>query len=291
MTKPEWLDKSEYPFDSHYFDTDRGKMHYIDEGKGKPLVFLHGNPDWSFSYRNVIKSLKEHYRCIAPDYLGFGLSDKPVDFGYQPWLLAHAIHQLIHYLDLTDITLVVNDWGGPIGFDFTIRNPERVSSLVIMNTWMWPLNHYSSFVLFSRLMSGKSGKFLTGQLNLFVKVLVWLAVYDKKSFTDNIHRHYRMPFDESQKRVATIQLPHFLISGRDWFKELWENRSTIQSKQNLLIWGLKDPAFGKHFLEAWQSILPNANVLPLSKAAHFPQECQSKQVTHAIRQMLTGSPN
>lgn len=286
MAKPEWLDHSEYPFQSRYFDTDQGRMHYIDEGQGKPVVFLHGNPDWSFSFRNVINGLKAHYRCIAPDYLGFGLSDKPVDFSYKPWLLARNVEQLLLFLDLTNVTLVINDWGGPIGFHFAIRNPERVSNLVIMNTWMWPLNQYPLFALFSRFMSGYTGKLLTGQLNVFAKWLVWLAIYDKKRFNGNIHKHYQMPFAKKWERIASIQLPRFLLEGKDWFTELYENRDAIQSKNSLLIWGLKDPAFGRYFLEAWQEILPSARVLTFSRAGHFPHECQSMQVRDAIAALL-----
>jgi haloalkane dehalogenase len=115
MSDTSWIDRNEYPFASHYFETPAGKLHYVDEGKGQPVVMLHGNPTWSFLYRNLIKQLSPHYRCIAPDHIGFGLSDKPVDWSYLPEEHAKNLAALIEHLGLKDITLVVGDWGGPIG--------------------------------------------------------------------------------------------------------------------------------------------------------------------------------
>jgi haloalkane dehalogenase len=133
---PDWLNRNDYPFTSRYFDAPAGRMHYLDEGSGDPILFVHGNPVWSFVYRHLIKSLCGSYRCIAPDHLGFGLSDKPAHWSYLPEEHAKNLELLLESLNLERITLVINDWGGPIGISYAIRHPERVRNLVITNSWL-----------------------------------------------------------------------------------------------------------------------------------------------------------
>ncbi|MFO8051958.1 MAG: alpha/beta fold hydrolase [Thermoplasmatota archaeon] len=110
MEFPDWLNRDEYPFSSHYYRTPVGRMHYIDEGEGPPVVFFHGNPSWSFQFRNIIKDLPRDHRCIAPDLIGFGLSDKPPKWTYLPEDHARYIEEFLESLDLKDITIVVGDW-------------------------------------------------------------------------------------------------------------------------------------------------------------------------------------
>ncbi len=132
-----WLDKSEYPFSSNYADINGQKMHYIDEGKGETILFVHGTPSWSFDYRNVIKKLKENHRCIAVDHIGFGLSDKPEYYDYSTQNHSKTLEKFVFKKQLEDITLVVHDFGGAIGLNFAIKYPERVKRLVILNSWLW----------------------------------------------------------------------------------------------------------------------------------------------------------
>lgn len=124
--RPDWLNQTEYPFAAHYFDTPQGKMHYVDEGDGEPTVLLHGNPGWSFKYREIIKAMSPTHRCIAPDYLGFGLSDKPADWDYLPVNHNQHVEALLDSLNLNDITFVFNDWGGP--FAMSLRSNIRKRS-------------------------------------------------------------------------------------------------------------------------------------------------------------------
>lgn len=283
---PEWLDKERYPFQANYFHVPAGALHYVDEGHGKPIVFLHGNPDWSFTYRKVMKILRPQFRCIAPDHIGFGLSAKPANWSYHPQAHAENLEKLLLRLDLKDICLVVNDWGGPIGFDFLVKHPERVTGVVILNTWMWPLRNYPLFRLFSRLMSGKTGRLLTGKLNIFTKILVRLAVHQKAAFTGKVHRHYQKPCDSPDKRIGSIILPRYLQDATPWFQNLYDNRAILQEKRCLLIWGMKDPAFRPYFLKKWQEILPEAPVYKLSKAGHYPQECQTEVVIKLLKDLL-----
>ncbi|MGI9610577.1 MAG: alpha/beta fold hydrolase, partial [Acidimicrobiia bacterium] len=142
-----------YPFVSRWFESSVGPVHYIDEGAGRPLLLMHGNPDWSFLYRKMIPLLAPHFRCIAMDYPGFGLSPHPVDYGYLPSNHAPIVTELVEHLDLQDTILVGQDWGGPIGFDVASRLPERFTGLVAGNTMMWASTPFLMQSTFSRMMS------------------------------------------------------------------------------------------------------------------------------------------
>ena len=122
-----WLNTVEYPFATRQFDTGDGWMSYVDHGRGRPIVFLHGNPTWSYLYRHLITDLSANYRCIAPDLLGYGLSDKPQHIDYRPDAQARRFAALMDYLNLDDVTLVVQCAGGPIGMSWALDQPKRVS--------------------------------------------------------------------------------------------------------------------------------------------------------------------
>jgi haloalkane dehalogenase len=274
------------PWPSCWFPSTDGWLHYVDEGKGKVIVFLHGNPDWSFSYRKVIKSLRSYYRCLALDHLGFGYSAKPLAANYHPQAHSDRLAAWIHELDLQDICLVLNDWSGPIGLAYAQSYPERVERLVLMNTWMWPLSSYWLFPTFSWLMSGKSGRLLAGYGNLFSGLLLWLAIYQKSAFLRRIHQCYKEPYRTPDERIAHYTMPYHLMAANDWFQSLYENRSFIAQKPTALIWGMKDPAFRPVFLKTWEKMWPEAKITRLHKAGHFPQEDQPESVVSAIFQLM-----
>jgi haloalkane dehalogenase len=122
----DWVDRNEYPFRSHYLSTEHGDLHYVDEGSGEVILFVHGNPTWSFMYRHLIKGLSAGFRCVAPDHIGFGLSDKPFDVSYLPQFHAENLERFIDRRGLKDITLVIHDWGGAIGMSYALNHPENV---------------------------------------------------------------------------------------------------------------------------------------------------------------------
>jgi len=124
-----WLDRAEYPFENNYFELSIGKIHYIDEGKGEPIVMVHGNPGWSFEFRNIVKELSKTHRCIAPDHIGFGLSNKPYDWDFLPKSHAQNFELFMDSLNLDKITLVVIDWGGPIGLSYALKHPEKIKKI------------------------------------------------------------------------------------------------------------------------------------------------------------------
>src|SRR3954462_3492603 len=139
-TLPDWIDRAEYPFEIRTLTLSDGEMSYVDEGSGPVLMFVHGTPTWSFEFRHLIKSLSGRYRCIAPDHLGFGLSSRPARFAYTPEAHAAALREFVDQLGLDRITLIVHDFGGPIGLPLALDAPSRVECVIILNSWAWPLN-------------------------------------------------------------------------------------------------------------------------------------------------------
>ena len=139
--RPDWVSDDLFPFESRFLDLPPDhRMHYIDEGEGEPIVFVHGNPAWSFEFRHPVRELRSEFRCVALDHIGFGLSSRSARReDHRPQSHAQRLAALLDHLDLRDITLFMNDWGGPIGLDFARRHPERVKRLVIANTWCWPV--------------------------------------------------------------------------------------------------------------------------------------------------------
>ena len=162
---PVWLDRSLYPFTSRYFDSADGRLHYVDEGAGSPVLFVHGTPTWSFLYRHLVTRLAPRHRVVAVDHLGFGLSDKPAAAPYEPRDHARRLVALLDSLDLSGVTLVVHDFGGPIGLSAALARPERIDRLVLFNSWMWPVDDDPAIARGARVAGSRLGRLLYRHLN------------------------------------------------------------------------------------------------------------------------------
>jgi haloalkane dehalogenase len=138
VKRPFEVDSVEYPFEDYWLPYREGYIHYIDEGQGPTVLLLHGNPTWSYLYRNVIKELRSDCRLLALDYPGFGMSKAPSQYGFTPQEQSDAVENLIQRLNLKHIVLVGQDWGGPIGLRYAVRHRENLRGIVVMNTWAWP---------------------------------------------------------------------------------------------------------------------------------------------------------
>jgi pimeloyl-ACP methyl ester carboxylesterase len=160
-----WFDASEYPFESKYLQIGPHQMHYIDEGKGPTILFVHGTPTWSFLYRKQIKALSGSFRCVAMDHIGFGLSEKPEDALYSPEWHSQNLEKLVDTLKLKDITLVVHDFGGPIGLSFAIRRPDLVTKVVLLNTFLWETANNPAAQKVNRIVRSALGRFLYLRMN------------------------------------------------------------------------------------------------------------------------------
>lgn len=286
MTRPDWIDRTEYPFASHYFQTVAGKLHYVDEGSGEAVVMLHGNPTWSFLYRKLIKRLSPNYRCIAPDYIGFGLSDKPTDWSYLPEEHAKNLDALIAHLGLKDITLVVGDWGGPIGMQYAVDHPQNVKRLVVTNTWAWPVDKDFHYVSFSALMGGLIGRFLIRHFNFFVNSFMRVAFGDKRKLGEHAHRHYRNALPTAASRKGCHVFPKQIVASTPWLEKVWRKMGLLKDKPALLVWGMKDVAFREKELKRWQTTLPNSITLRLNMVGHFIPEEAPDELGEAVENFL-----
>jgi haloalkane dehalogenase len=163
VMRPSWIDQELFPFESRFLEVDGTRVHYIDEGQGPVFLALHGNPTWSFLYRHIIDGLKDRFRCLALDYPGFGLSTAPPGYRYTVAEHAKVVEGFVTRLGLDGITLMGQDWGGPIGLSVAIRHPERFRALVIGNTFGWPVQGDKTFEWFSKLIGSRFPRRAAGQ--------------------------------------------------------------------------------------------------------------------------------
>jgi haloalkane dehalogenase len=263
-------------------------MHYIDHGNGEPFLFVHGIPTWSFLYRNLIRGLSQEYRCIAPDLIGFGLSEKPVDFSQSPLSHCHNLTRLIDHLGLDGITLVLHNYGGPIGLSYAIDHPERIRRIILFNTWMYDLGGDHAIEKACRPIGGPMGHMLFVNMNQAPRAALSLAS-DRKHVTPEFVNALRGPYESKAAREnAWLAAKHVLDSGA-FFADLWMSREKLLGKPMLLVWGTKDPLWGeKHLNKIWHEF-PLAEVEKFSDSGHFPMEEKPAQVYGVVQKFASGA--
>ncbi|GJF12019.1 haloalkane dehalogenase 2 [Mycolicibacterium cyprinidarum] len=210
-------DRDLYPFTSRWFDSSNGRVHYIDEGSGPPIVFCHGNPTWSFLYRNIITGLRDQFRCIAPDYLGFGLSDRPSGYGYTVEEHAQIVGELVDSLGLDGYLSMGQDWGGPISMAVDTVRADRVRGIVLGNTWFWPTDKLH-MKLFSKVMSSRPMQSAILNRNFFVERLI--PVGTTRTLTPSEMQHYRAVQPSPQTRKGVAELPKQILAARPLLQRL-----------------------------------------------------------------------
>jgi pimeloyl-ACP methyl ester carboxylesterase len=287
MTKEkyEWLDRQEYPFNSRYMNLSGQQLHYIDEGHGETIVFVHGTPSWSFDFRKVIVELRRRYRCVAPDHIGFGLSDKPAHYDYSIKQHADTLEQFIGQMGLTNITLVLHDFGGPIGFHYALKYPENVKSIVVMNSWLWDFSDEPVFKNFRKIINSPITPFLYKQLNFSPKYLLPKS-FGKKRPSRKILKHYTSPFANSSQRNGALAFARSLVNDQHWFESLWQKKQLLQHMPILFIWGMKDRFIQPAFLDKFLKGFSESSIKKLDDCGHFPQEENPQEVTAAIQAFL-----
>lgn len=283
---PSWLDREAYPFAPHFAEVDGGQMHYVDEGTGEPILFVHGTPSWSFLYRHLIKELRADHRCVAPDHIGFGLSAKPPGWGYSFAEHARNLAALIERLDLGQFTLVAHDLGGPIALAYALDHPERIARLALFNTYMWPMEGEFAVPPVGKLFGGPIGRFLYLQMNVSARSLLPMIYGDRAKLTPAIHSQYLGPFPTPADRHGMYAFARQVAAGSPWCAGLWERREALAGIPAQLIWGMKDVAFGPKYLARWREALPQAQVLELPQAGHFAQEEAPAEALAALRRLL-----
>ena len=264
-----------------------GEMHYEDQGSGPVILFVHGTPTNSYEYRHVIAALSKRFRCIAPDHLGFGQSSRPASFAYSPEAHAAVLKEFVEKLDLRDITLVVHDFGGPIGLPLALAGHSRVTRLIMMNTWAWPIDDDPKMARGAKFIGGAMGRMLYRYANASLTLIMPSAYGDKKKLTKEVHQKYLDVFRDRDARVLVLYaLAKALLQSRAHYQSLLDRIDRLSRIPVLIVWGMKDSAFQPYQLDRWQRVLPSARVERIDGAGHWPHEEEPARVIAAIDAFL-----
>jgi len=276
-------DAALFPFESRWFDGAGPRIHYVDEGKGRPVVMFHGNPTWSFLYRKVINELKGEFRCIAMDYPGFGLSERPPGYGYTSAEHAQVIGKLVDHLGLDSFIVVGQDWGGPIGMTVALERAPRVAGMVFANTWYWPAQ--GSLATFSVVMSSPPLQWLILNRNSFVNFIMPRSV--ATPMDPKVFKTYQDAQPSPEARRGVAEFPRQIRSARPMLEHLATTApKELGAKPIELVWAMKDPAFGNPaVLARWKRDFPSANVTQIAGANHYIQEDAPEAVAAAVRRV------
>ncbi len=290
-----------YPFPEHHLDLDGLRYHYVDEGNigdgRSPMVMVHGNPSWSFYYRNLIKAFSNSHRCIAMDHIGCGRSDKPSDDRYEYTLRRRIddLARLIDHLELERITLVVHDWGGMIGMGWATRFPQRVERILVLNTAAFHLPRGSSIPFSLKLARtpGLGGLLVRG-LNGFSLAANRLCV-SRKPMPPDVSRGYLAPYDSWRNRIAVhrfVQDIPLAPSDRAYavVSETADKLGLLVEKPMMICWGGKDFVFGRAYLAEWIRRFPDARVHQFADAGHYVLEDAGDEIADLLGDFTGSDP-
>jgi haloalkane dehalogenase len=278
----------DYSFEPHYLEQDGLRMHYVDEGRGDPVLLFHGEPTWSFLYRKVIPPLVRVGRVLAPDYFGFGRSDKPVEAGWYSYDSHYAsIERFVEELELRDLTLVIHDWGGPLGLRLAVEQPARVARLVITNTGLYagrpPSDEWLRFREFVRRVG----------TDLEPGRLVRISCVNDVS--DDVVAGYDAPHPTPESKTGLVAFPELVPTEPEHpsVAAMLRVREALARwrKPALVIFSDSDPIFSPRVGERFAELIPGAEVgEPLAGAGHFLQEDRGEELGERIARWLRGDP-
>lgn len=272
-------DPTLYPFESRWFDSSAGRMHYIDEGTGTPILFCHGNPTWSFLYRGIVSRLRDRFRCIAVDYLGFGLSEHPESYGYTIEEHARTTGELVDHLGLDGFIVMGQDWGGPVSLAVATARAGRVSGVVLGNTWFWPSG--LTLRLFSRFLGTGLMQRKILEDNFFVERI--MPAGSAKTLSELERAHYRRVQPSPTARRGIALMPKQLIGATPLLERLSrEVPEKLGSKPALITWGMKDIGFRPAMITKMRAAFDDVVVLELPRAKHYIQEDAPAEIAEAI---------
>ena len=287
---PDWL-QPEYPFQPHNYVTPRGaRMSYLDEGprSDEAVLMVHGNPTWSYYYRGLVRALRPAHRCIVPDHIGMGLSDKPAHYPYTLETRIADLEALVSSLGLKRVHLVVHDWGGAIGFGFAARHPELVGRIVILNTAA-----FTSDRIPARIAVCKApwlGPLLVRGANGFAWPATWMAMH-RRTLTPEEKRGYLLPYDRWATRVAVSAFVQDIPLENvhpTWvtLQAVEQGLAQFGSHPILIAWGGRDFCFNDSFLARWRETYPQARVHRIADAGHYVLDDAREEVVPMIQEFL-----
>lgn len=272
-----WLNTAQYPFATREFDSGEGWMSYVDHGRGRPIVFVHGSMTWSFLWRHLIRAYSVGYRCVAPDHLGFGLSDKPeqtrrsrTDYG--PVGASRRFSALMDHLNLKDVTLVMHDFGGPVGLHWAMENPHRVRDLVFFNSWMWSLDRNLGAQRLAKLYGNPINQFYYRILNASPGFILPTLFADRHRLPRPTQMQYMGPFLRQVDRDGVYGLVESWRTGSAFYDSLWARRGEVAHKKTMLLWGMKDPLFGPDALERFREAFRESTTITFPTGRFLPEE-------------------
>jgi len=284
-----------YPFESRYISAGPWRYHYLDEGAGEPIVMVHGNPTWSFYFRNLVLALRGEVRCVVPDHIGCGLSDKPPDDGYDYRLERRVddLERLLDHLGLQrGVTLVLHDWGGMIGMACALRKPERIARLVLLNTAAFLLPTGKRLPMRLRLLrdGGPLAAAAVRGFNLFSRAATVMAT--AKGLAPDVRAGLTAPYDSWRNRIATLRFVQDIPlrpgdASYDLVRSVDENLHRFAGLPTLICWGMKDFVFDVHFLAEWRRRFPNAAVHEFPDAGHYVLEDAGDRIAPLVRDFLS----
>ncbi len=280
---------AEYPFSPKSFATEDGHvMSYLDEGEGPVLVLLHGNPSWSYLYRNVVSLLSDRYRVIVPDHIGCGFSEKPAEFSYKLQDHIKNIEALLEHLEIESCTLGMHDWGGAIGMGWATKYSTKIKGLVIFNTAAFRSKRIPLRINICRIPL--LGRLLVQGFNCFAACAVHMAVENK--MVQNVAKAFVTPYNNWRNRIAThrfiLDIP---LSEKhpsySQLKEVEEGLVNLQEKPMIIFWGGKDFCFNDSFYKEWQRRFPKADCHYYPDAGHYVLEDAFDKIKTPLQQFLS----
>ncbi|MFT7580527.1 MAG: haloalkane dehalogenase [Myxococcota bacterium] len=275
------IDRALFPYASRFLTLKDGtRIHYVDEGEGPVLLLLHGNPTWSFLYRKIIANMRKDHRCVALDYPGYGLSSAPIGEPFSPAHLSEVVGEFVEALDLQEVTVMVQDWGGPIGLAFAIANAERVRGFVIGNTFAWPLEGKGQ-KWFSAIMGGPVGRSITWAFQGVARFFLRKGV--SRPIDPGVRAMYLAPFRSRSRRKVTHHAPKQLTAAKPFLTQLAQGLPELSHKPALLVWGEDDFAFRQPERLRFERLFTNHETVLLQRAGHFIQEDSPDEISAAIR--------
>ena len=278
-----------YPFESHWLDLGDVRYHYLDEGQGEPLLLVHGNPTWSFYWRELIKALRGKYRLIVPDHVGCGLSDKPQHYEYRLAKHIENLQGLIEHLQLDRVTLLAHDWGGVIGLGAAVAKPERFRRFILFNTAAFRSRRVPWRIRICR--APLFGEVAVRGLNAFARAALWMAVAKHERMTSEVKAGFLAPYDCWANRIAIHRFVMDIPIARSHpsytaLETIEHGLSSLANRPFMLIWGMQDWCFTPHFMDRFLEFLPGAEVHRLTDASHYVIEDAHERIVPLVERFL-----
>lgn len=287
-----------YPFKRNFETIGGHQYHYVEEGSGEPVLLLHGNPSWSFYYRELIQKLSPHFHCLAPDHIGCGFSDKPDDTAYH-YTLEQRVKDLETFLEKKGITqnihLIVHDWGGIIGLAYAHRHPKSIKKIVLLNTAAFHLPENKRFPLALWFFRNTwAGAFMIRAFNAF-SGLATIEGVKRIRLPKAVREGLTAPYDSWKNRIATLRFVQDIPlkpkdPGYELVTEMQNSLHQFRHTPTLIAWGMKDRVFDRHFLERWIDYLPEAKVYRFEDSGHYVLEDQQEAIGQLVLDFF-GNPH